>query len=229
MNGKKRVVIVCHSNGCTYNYFMFLRASADWKKKYIQAWVTLGSPLGGSVDALQAVVSGNAFHMGQFATGLLHELERTWSSIAPIVPVASVFGNITVLSIGGANYTANDMPTIYKMLKDTAGEAMWRKAIEMLPEDIPAPGVEVHCIRSQGIPTLQQLAFPTMNSFPYKPKSVYGNGDGTVSKVSSDLCLRWQNEADFHTIEFDSHINHISLATSTETITYLLNQVLHLH
>lgn len=228
LNGKKRVVIVCHSNGCTYNYHFFLRSSAEWKKKYIQAWVTLGSPLGGSVEALEAVVTGNAFHMGMYARSLLYDLERTWSSIAPIVPVAAVFGNTTVLSIGGTNYTARDMPAIYEMMNDTAGAAMWRKSIEMLPQDIPWPGVEIHCIRSQGLPTLESLSFPSLKSFPKSPKLVNGAGDGTVNKVSSDLCLRWQNQPDFHTIEFDSKVNHISLATSSLTIDYLLKQVLHL-
>ena len=228
-NNGKKVVIVCHSNGCTYNYDFFLHKDAAWKEKYIQSWVTLGAPFAGATEALQAVVGGVSFHFAFYSKSLLGGLEKTFSSITPLIPVASVFADRTIFRLEGRNYTAREVADILALLPDSQDVAgMWEQSVRRMRPDFPAPGIETHCIRSSGLATIEALDFKKKKSFPLSPTLVYGEGDGSVNKVSSDVCLRWNSEPDFHTIEFNSSVNHIALATSSLTVDYLIKNVLHL-
>lgn len=227
-NGNKRTVLVCHSNGCTNNYYFLLQSPAEWKEKYIQAWVTLGAPLGGATQGFAAVVTGDNFNIGIISRTLARNLEHTFSSIGAIVPVASIFGNTTIMTVEGVNYTASDMPKIYRMLNDTVGEIMWQKSVDMQDPEFPHPGVEVHCLRASGTPTVEAINFRSKRLFPSRAVPVYGPGDGTVNQASSDVCLRWRNEPNFHTVEYDNSVNHMTLGTGKQTADYLVKEVLHL-
>ena len=224
-NANRPVIVICHSNGCTYNYHYFLSKSREWKDRYIESWVTLGAPLGGAVEAFQAVVSGNTFHLALYSKQLFHGLERSFSSIGSILPVASVFGNETIMRWKGKNYTAHDMADVFHELHDDDGRRMWEQSSLTAT---PSPGLRtIHCLRATGRPTLSVLDFKTDQSFPHKPSSVYGEGDGTVNKASSDVCLQWQSDTPhFNTIEFDSSVNHMTLATSDQTLKYILDHVI---
>lgn len=227
-NGNKKTVLVCHSNGCNNNYYFLLQATDAWKKKYIQAWVTLGAPLGGATMGLAAVVTGDNFNIALISKTVAYDLEHTFSSIGAVLPVSSVFENITLLSLEGKDYTAKDIPQIYRLVNDTVGATMWQKSVDVLDATFPHPGVEVHCLRAIGTPTVQSLQFWSRKSFPRSPRNVFGPGDGTVNQVSSDVCLRWRDQPDFHTVEFGRPVNHMLLGTGQQTADYLIQEVLHL-
>ena len=225
-NDNKKTVLVCHSNGCTNNYYFLLQASAAWKSKYIQAWVTLGGPLGGAAQALDAIATGDNYNIGLIDQTLARDLEHTFSSIGAVLPVQEFFQNITVLSLEGVNYFAKDLPKIFELLNDTSGALMWQKSVQIRNSSFPHPGVEVHCLRATGTPTLESLLYTSRKAFPKNPNKIFGEGDGTVNKVSSDACLRWSNSPDFYTVEFNFTVNHMTLATGQQSADYLLDEVL---
>ena len=226
MNGNKPSILICHSSGCTYNYFFLLQKDLGWKNKYIRAWLTLGAPFGGAVEALEAIVTGNNFHFRSYSKTLFRDLERSFSSISATLPISSIFSDkIPLIKINDTILTSHDLSHIYDMLNDTNGKKMWEKMMKITPMDFPFPQVETHCIRSLGLKTLQGLEYRDMKSFPKRPKLVYGPGDETVNQISADVCLNWSNEPNFYTKQYDK-VRHLDLVKFNETFTHLVENII---
>ena len=225
-NGDKKLILVCHSMGCLYSYYLLRHHPQAWKDQYIQSWITIGAPFGGSVKSLEALLNGENFHTDLFSAGGLRDLERSFSSLSLLLPSPRDFGNKTILRIGDANYTAYDYPKIYEMIGDAAGFRMWQQSSQQIT-DHEHPGVEVHCLRGKNIPTVEQVTYPTPESFPRSPVAIYGQGDGSVNKAGSDVCLKWasDNRNAFSSEEFDG-VKHTSLVKNDDVVTHITRQVL---
>jgi lysophospholipase-3 len=229
-NNNKRIVMVCHSYGCTYNYHFLLKASPGWKGKYIKSWVTLGAPFAGSTQALQAILSGYNLNIqiGFLTSALARDLAKTFSSVSAALPVDSVYGDQAILMLEGLKFTAEDMPVIFRMLNDSVAFQMWQRARRSMNDSFPHPGVEVHCLRARGTPTIETLVYNSMNDFPDSPILVNGPGDGSVNSRSANICLRWSKEKNFFTQEFDANVDHMSLVQGKQAADYIIKSVLRL-
>lgn len=226
-NGDKKVILVCHSMGCLYSYYLLKRQPQAWKDQYIQSWMTIAAPFGGAVKSLDAVVEGENFYTDLFRESGLRDLERSFSSLSLLLPSAAVFGNATILRVGDTNYTTADYPKIYDLMGDSAGFRMWQQSSSLIT-DLEHPGVEVHCLRGKNVPTPEQMIYPTLESFPRSPSKTYGPGDGTVNEASLDVCLRWADDGrnGFFTKEFDG-VKHLKLVKDSSVVMHITQQVLH--
>lgn len=227
LNGDRKVILVCHSMGCLYSYYLLRQHPQAWKDQYIQSWITIGAPFGGAVKALEAVASGINFHTELFRESGLRSLEKTFSSMSLLLPSATVFSNASILSLGGKNYTSDDYEEIFELINDTAGFRMWQQSSQMIT-DYEHPGVEVHCLRGANKPTPERLSYPTLESFPASPLIHYGNGDGTVNQASSDVCLAWDNNGkhDFSAQKF-AGVKHTDLVRHADVVYHVTEHVLH--
>ena len=225
-NGDEKVILVCHSMGCLYSYYFLRQHSQEWKDRYIESWISIAAPFGGAVRAVQALTSGVNFHTELFSKSGLRDLERTFSSFSLLQPAAPIYGDNIILSYADLNYTAKDMPLIYKLIGDEAGLRMWEQSSRLIPDYGP-PGVETHCLRGKNVPTVERISYPDAASFPSSPVTIYGPGDGTVNQISADVCLKWADSRnDFHTEEFENVI-HQNLVKHPDVVSYITRQVLH--
>jgi lysophospholipase-3 len=224
-NGDSKVILVCHSMGCLYAYYLLRHHPQSWKDQYIQSWITIASPFGGAVKSLNALTTGENFHTELFHESGLLELEKTWSSVGFLLPSAHVFGEQTILSVGSTNYTSNDYQQFYELINDPAGYRMWQRS-SVLITDYEDPGVEMHCLRGKNMPTPEQITYPTPESFPKSPVTIYGQGDGTVNQISSDVCLKWSGRSNFYTKEFGG-IRHLDMVKNMDVVSHVTSVVLH--
>ena len=61
MNNNTKVIIMAHSMGNLVILYYLNHQPQPWKDKYIQSFITLAAPWGGSLKALKMLVSGTLF------------------------------------------------------------------------------------------------------------------------------------------------------------------------
>lgn len=108
------------------------------------------------------------------------------------------------------------MPYVAEMRKD-----------QLFYNNFTAPGVELHCLYSTNIPTVDRLYFTT--EFNPKPIIISGDGDGQVNLRSLLGCRLWENtpaQAGYpiYLKEFKD-VNHLGLLYNDDTINYILRAI----
>lgn len=66
------------------------RQSAEWKKRFIKAYVPVDAPFGGAVNALMGVVSGYSFGVKELPHGYLRNLQTQTPSMGWFLPIAGL-------------------------------------------------------------------------------------------------------------------------------------------
>ena len=87
-----------------------------------------------------------------------------------------------------------------------------------LNENYPAPHVPIHCFYGVSVSTQESYAYG--NGFSANPTNInHGDGDGSLNLLSSQVCLKWQNEQSepFSTFTFPG-VNHAQMVTNTEVL-----------
>ena len=206
-SGGEKVTIVVHSMGGIVSlYFLNEVVTQDWKDQYINAWVTLsGAWSGGSVV------------VGRVISGPLHLAYRTFQSSAWVLPKPSIWNNTVLVTSTSRNYTASDYEDLFAHIGYPQGYQMYL-GILPLNENYPAPHVPIHCFYGVNVST--QESFTYGNGFNTTPTNIkYGDGDGSINLLSSQVCLKWQNEQSepFSTLTFPG-VNHTQMLIDTAVL-----------
>lgn len=234
MNNKTSVLIICHSMGCLHSYHFLLNRDQEWKEKFIRAWIPIGAPLGGSIDAVRSIAHGGAVMAGiyEFKLGKMGLMfSKTWSSLPYLLPDGNVWRDKVILSLFDGNqmqnYTAQDMKKIFELLNHTEGYLMWKKSRGMFG-NYDHPGVEVHCIVGRGSPTPETIRYNRTDLFPLVPEVLKGEGDGTVNGISSDICAKWASDKRFNESTFTSfyEVTHVTLVRNDKVTTHIVDEVM---
>ena len=121
------------------------------------------------------------------------------------------------------NITRENFEEFYNLLDSTDGLALWKDTKDLV-KDLTPPGVELHCIYSYGMPTIEQLIFI---NFPNgNPVKVEGDGDGTVNIRSLELCKQWSNKQNQPVITKSfKRLDHSQIIKDKEVVEYVQNIV----
>lgn len=223
-NGDKKVIIVTHSMGGTYMYYLLLQQDQVWKDKHIRSLFTISAPWGGCSGTLQTLAAGEDDDSSVISKESSRLLHRSHPSFVYLLPSSPAFGDTPILEHAGQNYTAADVPKILEMIGDTDGVKMYDPISKLFPE-YQHPGVELHCLRGTGTSTVERLLYKSEKDFPFDPETVRGPGDGTVNQKSIDLCLKWSQEKDFHTETIDK-VKHVDLVKDGKVVRYIADAIL---
>lgn len=147
--------------------------------------------------------------------------ERSFPSLAYLLPNPKVFGDHVILKTPEHDYTANDFPEIFNFLNASQTYRNWNITKDIIP-DIPFPGVRVDCIYSVGEKTVKRLKY-FKQDYKSSPKSENGNGDGTVNLPSLQYCDNWINLDPKHQVKIHTfkNINHFDLIRHKESVKYI--------
>ena len=149
--------------------------------------------------------------MGAFSLSWLMPNLNHWSSEEIFIKAQNI------------NITRENFEEFYNLLDSTDGLALWKDTKDLVKELTP-PGVELHCIYSYGMPTIEQLIFinfPTGN-----PVKVEGDGDGTVNTRSLELCKQWSNKQNQPVITKSfKRLDHSQIIKDKEVVEYVQNIV----
>ena len=189
------MTIVIHSMGGPVTlYFLTSVVSQEWKDQYINAFVPLSGTWSGGNAAIQAEVSGiNA--LLNLSQSFLHEIRpvtRSFESSVWLLPQPSIWGDTVLVTTPVRNYTARNYSDLFTDISYPQGFEMYTGTTR-INEGFPAPNVTVCCFYGTNIPTPESFIYNS--SFPdVDPEIVFGDGDGTVNLLSSEVCLKWARE-----------------------------------
>ena len=185
-NNNTKVTLVAHSMGGPVSlYFLTNEVDQDWKDQYIHSYVTLAGAWNGANSGLGTLLSGLPVASKTYFPASLY---RTFSSLFYLLPRTSIWNDTVLVSTSTQNYTAND----YQQLFSDAGYPQGYDQLLHLDIDWPSPNVSTYCFYGLGIPT--PMTYVYRSNFPDAvPSVITDDGDNTINKPSSEICLRWQN------------------------------------
>ncbi|CAG2171481.1 unnamed protein product [Oppiella nova] len=221
-NNKTKSILLCHSMGCPTMLYLLNRQTQQWKDKYVQSLVTLAGPWGGAVKSLKAFASGDNFGVVVVPSLTIREDERTFPSLAYLLPSDKVWGPDEVLMESTLrNYTTRNYRDFFEDINYMTGYNMWLD-VRNLTYNMTPPGVEVHCLHGHGLDTMHKLVY-NKGKFPdSQPHIVYGDGDGTVNLKSLSSCLQWKGKQK-QNVFYQSYLNsdHILIMSDPRVINYI--------
>ena len=213
-SGGEKVTLVVHSMGGIVSlYFLNEVVPQQWKDMYINAWVTLSGAWSG----------GNSV-LNQFILSNLRIFAGTLESTYWLLPKPSVWGNTTLVTSPNRTYTANDYEDLFADIDYPQGYQMYL-GIVPINENYPAPRVPIYCYYGTNVSTPESYTYG--NGFGSNATNIaFGDGDGTVNLLSSEVCLKWRNEQSepFNTATFPG-IDHGQMVVNTTVLQAVANIV----
>ena len=201
-------------------YFLNEVVTQEWKDKYIKVYIPLSGAFAGASEPVEAVVSGLSplsIYLPQ--KSLFSKIERSLESLYWLMPRAEIFEDQVLVQTQDANYTALAYEPMFTTFANYP--LGWTKY--MPTSSINAgyiyPGVPTHCFYGSDVPTPLTYMYSS-NDPTQEPTVVMGSGDGTVNKVSLEVCLRWANGTNstgFQSRTFPGVI-HIDMVKNTEVL-----------
>jgi lysophospholipase-3 len=183
----KRVVLVSHSMGCLQGLYLLNQQTQEWKDEFIEKWIPLAGPFGGSAKEMRLHASGD--NQGLPVSSLkIREEQRSYETNFWLAPTKE-FGPRVLISTLDRNYTILDVDAFFDDIGFPAGKSLYRRT-ENLTSAVQAPGVDVVCMYSLGVPTPTHFQYGA-GGFDEAPAVTNGDGDGTVNDLSLRLCDRW--------------------------------------
>ena len=180
------VTLVSHSLGCLVTLSFLKGSDPAWKQKYVNAWVAISGPWGGTVDEMRIVASGDARNVPSADPLVLREEQRTDEISYYLLPSPDVFpAGEELATAPGKQFTARDLPAFLDAVDVGAeGKALFNRVANTTRLRDDDPGVQTHCVHAdaEGVSTAS-LAWGD-DGFDRQPKTTYGPGDGTVPRVS---------------------------------------------
>ena len=156
-----------------------------WKDQHIHSYVTLAGAWDGANDGLGMLLSGLPVESETYFPASLY---HTFPSLFYLLPRTSIWNDTVLVSTQTRNYTASD----YQQLFMDAGYSQGYDQYKDLDIQWPAPNVPTYCFYGLGIPTPMTHVYSS--DFPdAKPMVITDDGDNTINKPSSEICLRWQS------------------------------------
>ncbi|KAK4467560.1 hypothetical protein MN116_008851 [Schistosoma mekongi] len=198
-NGFNRpVVLLGHSMGSIYTLHFLKHQTKHLKQKYIKSIISVSAPLSGTVETLHALTSGDNFRIFLRSPLPYRELFRTMTSVIATLPNPKLWSKDEVLTVTlRRNYTVHDYPEYFSDSDYLTGYHLFKCFLSSFdplepPKDVP----EVYCIYSSGLLSVEQIIYKSsslfVSSFPNQsPRIIHGNGDGTVSLHSLQVCKEW--------------------------------------
>lgn len=198
MNGNNtRVTLIAHSMGApTSLYFLTKYVDQQWKDTYLKVYVTVSGVWRGAAKALKAMASGDNEGIVIDKDIWGREGQRSEPSTAWLMPFPSdTWPRETILIVTPeANYSAWDYKVLFDAMKYPRGYEMFEE-VKNLTSALPPPNVTTYCFYGDKMQTPVQFIYENPGDFPdTDPKSLYGDGDGTVNIDSLTACKRWQGQ-----------------------------------
>ncbi|XP_045149525.1 phosphatidylcholine-sterol acyltransferase [Echinops telfairi] len=217
----KPVFLIGHSLGSLHLLHFLLQQPQAWKDQFIDGFISLGAPWGGSVKSLLVLATGDNQGIPIMSSIKLKEEQRITMTFPWMLPSSMAWPEDHIfISTPTFNYTSRDYQRFFADIRFKAGWDMWLQASDL--GELPAPGVEVYCLYSKGLPTPQTYIYD--HGFPFSdPVSVlYEDGDNTVATRSTELCARWKGlqPQPVHLLPLHG-TQHLNLVFSNETLEHI--------
>ncbi|XP_058451814.1 phospholipase A2 group XV-like isoform X2 [Malaya genurostris] len=194
LNKDTPITFIVHSMGAPMTLLFLQMQTQKWKDQYIRRVISLAGAWGGSVKAIKCFAVGD--DLGAFALSgkVLRAEQITNPSLAWMLPNPILWKpNYVIARSMSRNYTMEQMEEFFKDIDYSDGWEM-RKDTVSYSMNFTAPGVEIHCLYGTGLNTVESLNYEKSYDLSGKPTLMYGDGDGTVNRLSLEACKYWTNQ-----------------------------------
>eukprot|EP00475_Leptophrys_vorax_P015994 TRINITY_DN2237_c0_g1_i2.p1 TRINITY_DN2237_c0_g1~~TRINITY_DN2237_c0_g1_i2.p1 ORF type:complete len:290 (-),score=64.27 TRINITY_DN2237_c0_g1_i2:49-918(-) len=235
LNGNERVLIVTHSMGGPVALYFLNQMSADWKQKFIQAYVPIAPPFGGAAGVLKSSISGYNFGISIFPHDYLWPVQVNSPSGIFLLPDPSIFTG-TLISTPSKNYTSADYKQLVKDIGEPTAIAFFDQAYSTAVHTLTAPLVDTYVFYGSGTPSAIGFTYSSdiqagvANSDPSGVESE--DGDGTVPIRSAQVYTNWASVHLASGFKLTgtplmnvTHLGMLTDATSLQVIADLITQV----
>ncbi|RWS03315.1 hypothetical protein B4U79_17368 [Dinothrombium tinctorium] len=189
---RRPVIFVGHSSGAIAAYFFLRQQTSKWKTKCARAFVSIGGPIGGTFRTIRHGLGLN-IESGSIFESIL-KAELTFSITAFLAPYSAIWKNAILIQTKSKNYTAFDMEKIASVISKNSYKMY--KNVKDLNGNLEHPGTDVYFIAGTGIKTPRGLIYED-DEFRSKPKTIWGNGDGTVNEECFPAYFKWSTVSSY--------------------------------
>lgn len=223
-----RVSLVSHSMGCLQTLYLLNQQTQAWKDQYIEKWIPMSGPYGGTANEWKLHASGNSEGLPVKAVTIREE-QRSYETNFWLAPVPQYFGDQVLVSTPERNYTAKDYPAFFDDIGYPTGKKLMERVLPLTSE-VKAPGVDVVCMYSLGVDTPLRFLYDKsgQDGFDKTPTTINGNGDGTVNELSLRLCDKWtqagQQTRSVKVVRF-ANISHSGMISDAGVLKALMSEL----
>lgn len=191
MNNDEAITFIAHSMGAPMLMIFLQKQTNEWKDKYIARMITIAGAYGGSAKAVKVFAVGDDLGaFGLFASEM-KEAQRSMPSLAFLLPFPAFWKpNEVLVKTRKRNYTHSQLNEFFDDIGFQTGWEMRKDNIAFV-ENFAAPNVEIHCLYSTKMPTIEQLIYKS-DDLTATPDLVMGDGDGSVNIRSLEGCTYWR-------------------------------------
>lgn len=223
MNNKEPITFIAHSMGAPMVMIFLHKQSESWKQKYVARIISVAGAWGGSAKAVKVFAVGDDLGaFGLFASEMRDE-QISMPSLAFLLPFPSLWKpNEVLVKTKSRNYTHSQLKEFFDDLGYPTG---WEMRKDNLPyvENFAPPNVEIHCLYSSHMPTVEQLIYKN-DDLRSSPELVMGNGDGSVNIRSLEGCTYWRGlqKQPITTLEVPK-VEHFEILGNPQIVSYVLD------
>ncbi|XP_007938473.1 phosphatidylcholine-sterol acyltransferase [Orycteropus afer afer] len=218
----KPIFLIGHSLGCLHLLYFLLQQPQSWKDRFIDGFISLGAPWGGSIKPMLVLASGDNQGIPIMSSIKLKEEQRMTTTSPWMFPSRTAWPEDHIfISTPSFNYTGRDFHRFFTDVHFEEGWYMWLQSRDLLA-GLPAPGVEVYCLYGVGLPTPHTYIYD--HDFPYTDPvaALYEDGDDTVATRSTELCGRWKGHQPQPVHLLPLHgTQHLNMVFSNQTLEHI--------
>lgn len=204
-------------------YFLTKFVDQVWKATHIRQYITISGVWRGTAKSAKAFTSGDNEGIWIIPQSQGRAGTRSYPSTAWLLPYPSdTWTKDDVLVVTPErNYTAWDYKALFDDMKYSRGYEMFEE-IQNLTGALPPPNVTIHCLYGMDVQTPLQFHYGPGEFPDTQPKTINGNGDGTVNIDSLMACSRWKDQQKFNvTLKGYKGVEHVSTIKTDSIIQYV--------
>ncbi|CAH0387963.1 unnamed protein product [Bemisia tabaci] len=224
----RKVTIIAHSMGGLVTAHFLLMKPQAWKDKYINSFVSIGTPWLGSTATPKSYVVGNNWGISWLNVVIMKVLLRSLPSVALLMPYEEEFKDEVLMewTVKNKTYTSKDYRQFYTDIGFPEGFEIRQRVRGIFPVPLDKLGVQYHCIWSRTTkpetPGRFRVTDPNLPEATEISGEQMVEGDGTVNIKSLRYCERFKNA----TVKSFDGPNHTGLLYEKVLSDYLLSSVL---
>lgn len=202
-----QAVIIGHDLGAVVSNYFLVNALPQWKKTFIDSFVSVSGTFGGCPKALRTVLSGEDIPgASKKEKHNFSELIKNFSGLSLMLPCKEVYGDNPLVHYNDVTYTSYDIPKLLSSVSESSN-TVYNSVEHIRQKSMMAPGVPVYILAGDEINTESSYKYslslsedPEKNypfyqlDLPYDQKFNYPDyyvGDGTMPRFALEYPIFW--------------------------------------
>lgn len=213
--------------GGNFAYIFLRKQSETWKKRFIRAIIFAGSPWGGNFKHMY-----DYLYRDDFPADLLpefREVERTFPSLAFLLPHERTWDNDVFIHTPSSEYTALSMDKFFEKIGNPKALDMWKDTRDLM-DPFLHPEADIYCVPGIGFNTPRSLTFFSDNDFfvprnDIKRHTNFSEGDGFVNIESAVGCLKWFSHPEYRFYFKLLNTSHLGMLRNPDDVKFFTNLI----